>query len=555
MSFAHTRPGFNNDLHTFSPARERTAADAIKPGDDALMRAETRPTEAPAHANGKPVAKTILPGTHADVVLRIAGRIRTAIGAERFAASFENKAILRIDEQVLEVAAPNKVLAGLLERRFGALLGEAAGAEIGVGSVRFVVAPDLFGPRAEAAEVQAAVIAPHAPVVEPKPMPAKRPAPAPMAGERFRLESFIVGESNRLAYNAALEMAEASPESATYSPLFIHGPCGVGKTHLLGGIAQRFRERHPGAQVRVTGGEAFINEYVAAVRAGDVDKFRRAYRRVDLLVIDDVHFLSNKASTQGELLHTLDELQRAGSRIVLASDEHPRQVRQFSAALVSRFMSGMVAGIAAPDAALREQCIRMFARQRGLMIDDAAVSMLVQRTGHIAGQDPTSVRDIEGLITRIDALHRLVPEYRDAGGSIGVMLVERALGTPGSATIGDTPGSVRSTRPVRIEAIIAQTASVLSVETSDLSGKTRHPRVVLARAIITHLARQMTTLSYPEIARAIGRPNHSTVITAFQRFAKQLEADEPVDAPGAPEARTLSMLVRQIALAIQASKR
>jgi len=134
-------------------------------------------------------------------------------------------------------------------------------------------------------------------------------------------------------------------------------------------------------------------------------------------------------------------------------------------------------------------------------------------------------------------------------------MVERALGHAGGSTVVDPGAPIRASRPVRIDAVIAHSCAALGVDTVDLAGKTRHPRVVLARAVITHLARQLTTLSYPEIARAIGRPNHSTVITAFQRFAKQLEADEAVDAPGAPEARTLTVLVRQIAAAAQAGKR
>jgi len=117
-------------------------------------------------------------------------------------------------------------------------------------------------------------------------------------GERYRLDTFIVGESNRLAYNAGQQLAEGEHNTGAFGPLFIHGHCGVGKTHLLNAVAQRFKENHPGATVRVTGGEAFMNEYVAGVRAGDVEKFRRAFRRVDLLCIDDVHFLSNKQSTR-----------------------------------------------------------------------------------------------------------------------------------------------------------------------------------------------------------------------------------------------------------------
>ncbi len=495
--------------------------------------------------------------TLADAAQRVAAKVRTSIGDERFEGSFANKAVFRVENGALEVAAPNKILSGLLERRFGELLRQVVASEIGDCPVRFVVAGDLFGPLSfpgvrpepETGEpaVSKAAVAP------------RKAAPRSTGGERYRIDTFIVGDSNRLAHNAALQLAEGEKDSGAFGPLFIHGPCGVGKTHLLNAVAQRFKENHPGAVVRVTGGEAFMNEYVAGVRAGDVEKFRRAFRRVDLLCIDDVHFLSNKQSTQGELLHTLDELERAGARIVLVSDEHPRQIRQFSAALVSRFMAGMVAGIQAPDAALREKCIRMFAKQRGLTLEPAAVDTLVQRTGQLPGQEPATIRDIEGLITRIDALHRLVPDYADqakgAGQNVGVLLVERALGHAGGSTVIDPGAPIRASRPVRIDAVISHTCAALAVDTTDLAGKTRHPRVVMARAIITHLARQLTTLSYPEIARAIGRPNHSTVITAFQRFAKQLEVDGPVEAPGAPEARTLTVLVRQIAAAAQAGRR
>ncbi len=503
-----------------------------------------------------------------DAAARVAARVRTSIGAERFDGSFANKALFRVEGGVLEVAASTKVLSGLLERRFGDLIRHSTKIEMGESVVRFVVATDLFGAQAIASPAEAAPRAglesPSEDGVLSRPAAAaaaRKAAPRTIPTDRFRFDTFIVGDSNRLAYNAASALAEGRPDAAAYSPLFLHGPCGVGKTHLLNAIARRFKEVQAGANVRVIGAEAFVNEYVAAVRAGDVEKFRRTLRRVDLLCIDDVHFLSNKQSTQGELLHTLDELGRGGARIVLVSDEAPRQIKAFSAALISRFMAGMVAGIQAPDAALREKCVRMFAQQRGLNLDAAAIDLLVQRTGQLPGQEPSTVRDIEGLITRIDALHRLVPEseHRSTGtggsGAIGVLLVERALGHAGGSTVLDPGAPLRAPRPVRIDAIIAHTCVALAVDPVDLSGKTRHPRVVCARAVITHLARQLTTLSYPEIARAIGRPNHSTVITAFQRFAKQLAADEAVDAPGAPEARTLNVLVRQIAAAAQSGRR
>lgn len=581
ISSAHIRPGSSNDpapQHARDRATGAPATPGTKPGDDARAgnpaghpspmtgpaapRSPDLPRRATPIIRPRPAgAAPVTPAAPAPISLRngadrVAARLRTSIGADRFDGSFSNKAIFRIDDGILEVAAPNKVLSGLIERRFGDVIRHAAQTELGECPVRFVVAADLFGPQSLPAASPDSEIEPKPQARTAQPL-ARKTAPRPPATlDRYRIDNFIVGESNRLAFNAAVALAENDPAAATYSPLFIHGPCGVGKTHLLGAIAQRFKERHPGAAVRVTGGEAFMNEYVTGVRAGDVERFRRAFRRVDLLCIDDVHFLSNKQSTQGELLHTLDELERGGARIVMASDEHPRQIKQFSAALISRFMAGMVAGIQPPDAALREKCVRMFARQRGLNLDQPAVDLLVQRTGQLPGQDPTTIRDIEGLITRIDALHRLVPDYGAESQSsqaqpIGVLLVERALGHSGGSTVVDPSAPIRAPRPVRIDAIITHTCAALAVDQADLSGKTRHPRVVLSRAIITHLARQMTTLSYPEIARAIGRPNHSTVITAFQRFAKQLAADEAVDAPGAPEARTLPILVRQLSVAVQ----
>jgi chromosomal replication initiator protein len=513
---------------------------------------------------------------------RFEALLREAIGAERYAGSFQNKALFRLDEGRLEVAAPNKILAGLLERRFGDAVRQVATADAPGTEVVFTVAPDLFGPGAEKIEDQARrsleqqLASVQAPMVvsgasgtanEPPRQLKAQPKHVVRAQvqERYRLEHFIVGDSNRLAFNAAIQMAEsgAGASSATgLRALFLHGPCGVGKTHLLNGVAIRYKERNPGATVRVTNAEAFMNEYIAGVRAGDVEKFRRVYRRVDLLCIDDVHFLSNKQSTQAELLHTLDEIERCGARIVLASDEHPRQIRQFSAALVSRFMAGMVAVVQPPDANLRRAVAQTFAKARGLTLDTSALDELVERTAigmAGPGRGVISVRDIEGLVTKIDALHRLAPEYAAAtaetsptsAGAVGVLSIERALGHTAVSGLGDAG---RSTRPVRIDAIIAETCTALAIDPRDLSGKTRHKRVVAARALITHLARHLTTMSFPEIARAIGRPNHSTVITAFQRLQKQMEAEEPVEAPGAPEARTLGALARQLMNAVQSGR-
>lgn len=528
----------------------------------------------------------------------VAARLIGAVGDERFARWFGTRDALMQEGGVLVVQVADKAAGALLEKRFGRELREAVTAELGGGALiemRVRGRDHLGGGGGHVVEagllVDSGAAAIDASMPTARANGATRRVPTRAAqGDRYRLESFLVSASNRLAYNAAVQMAEGLAPVKGCSPLFVHGVCGVGKTHLLQGVAVRFRERHPGATVRVTSGEQFMNEFVNSVRSGSnggvsgVERFRRAYRKVDLLCIDDVHFLASKQATQAELLHTFDEIERGGARIVLVSDEHPRRLSKFSPGLVSRFMAGMVAGVQAPDAELRGKIVQLFGAQRGLVFAEGAVDVIVERTAALGGTQGSSVREIEGLLVKVEAMHRLLGDEASRGATgeasaparISASAVSRWLdgdesgagdgggvslnGTPviGAMGVGGPSGamSMRTVlRPVRAETIVSHTCTALGVETSDLAGKTRHKRVVLARAVITHLARQLTTHSYPEIARIIGRPNHSTVITAFQRFAKQLEVDGPVEAPGAPEARTLTVLVRQIAAAAQAGRR
>jgi len=515
---------------------------------------------------------------------RIADRVAEAIGPARFQRYFADQACIECDEHVVRVSAPTPAMAGLLDRRFGDALRAAAAAEFGVvGSatlVVFIAEPSKFK---SAPDELARTPSPSRPTPSPLPRSVTVASPvggATASGRVYRLEDYVVGDSNRLAYNAALQLADAAGEtdSRTGAPmLFLHGPCGVGKTHLLQGLAQRHRELHPGSTVRVTTGESFMNDFVQAIRAGGgtpmtgharassggggggsagggggVERFRRQYRRCDLLCIDDVHFLASKQATQQELLHTFDEISLSGARIALVCDQHPRAIKQFSPALVSRFMAGMVAAIEPPDGFVRERAIRLLAIRRALLLDDSAVRLLVERTRTLPGGPMIGLREIEGLVTRVQAIHTLLPSQGHPGGAIGVLAIERALGDAhgrgsGSETNSTDAIGPRIRRPVRIETIIAQTCTALGVDAPDLGAPTRHKRVVLARAIVTHLARELTTMSFPEIARAIGRPSHSTVITAHQRLAKQILAGETFGIGPDGEAMTVGGLVNHLA--------
>lgn len=342
----------------------------------------------------------------------------------------------------------------------------------------------------------------------------RRPKAAGVPVLRHRLDDFVVGESNRLAHGAAMRLAESSGREK-FSPLFIHGSCGLGKTHLLHGLASRYLEIHPHAVVRAITAEEFTNDYVMAVKNNRLDEFRRVYRGVDLLCLDDAHFLSNKEKTQTELLHTFDAIDLGGSRIVLASDDHPREIRKMSEQLVSRFLSGAVVRLDPPDPATRLNIILAIARRRGLPIDPAAADLISERGARCGpGGTPGSVRDIEGMLTQVEAYYRLVPEMV-VSGSVGVVLVRRAL------NIGEIDGRgepARSRRPVEVDRINAEVCRTLGVTVQEMMGVGRHPKVVLARSVIALLSRRLTNLSFPEIARRMGRPNHSTVITAKKRL-------------------------------------
>lgn len=461
----------------------------------------------------------------------ITERLVERIGRHKYDMWFGDTTRLRVEGTQLEVATDSVFVAEWIGRHFAGDLDGVAHEALGeAAEVNVRVAPEFFGrssresrsqpgkhqPLPETGDSGRGEVPPGGSVgTDEQPTPGPEPRNRDQRRISFRrLETYVVGPSNRLAYSAAIRMAEE--QNAAASPLlFVHGECGLGKTHLLQGICQRFLDAGGRRRVvRYVTGEQFTNEFIAAVRNNSVDDFRRRMRKVDLLAIDDIHFLSNKVATQSEFLHTLDTIDLSGSRIVLASDEHPRHIKRFSAALVSRFLSGMVVRIERPDRETRFAIIHRLAAARGLRLTDAAAETVVS---HCVG----SVRELEGAITKLAALHLLLQTTGEAAdGEIGQRLVDqlyRDFSTNETAA------------PVRIGTVIETVCEHLSLERSELIGASRHRKVVLARGLVAYLGREMTTLSYPEIAQALGRNCHSTVHTAAARLRKLLENGEPAD--------------------------
>jgi len=435
------------------------------------------------------------------------------VGERRFDMWFGDSTRFEVRDGTLEVIAPSPYAADWIGRHFRDALRGVARESLGLGEdarVEIRSASPAAAPtelprttRGMLGDEPRTVEARLADADLPGGRPARRPVPATA---RWRdLSEFVVGPSNRLAFDSARRLGDA--ESEQERMLFLHGDCGVGKTHLLQGACRRRRDRFPGQRIRYTTGEQFTNEFIGAVRGGSVEAFRRRFRGVDLLAIDDVHFLSNKTATQAEFLHTLDAIALGGARVVLASDEHPRQIARFSRSLVSRFLAGMVVRIESPDRETRRLLLHRLAAGRGLELAPSAEEAIV---GRFAG----SARELEGAVAKLAAMRSI---DGSADPAIGMVLVDRML--------RDEDSSPRA--PVRFARIVEVVAERLGVERGEILGHSKLKRTSEARGVVVHLARRLTTLSYPEIARAFGRRNHSSLHGAETRIRESL--DRPGD--------------------------
>jgi len=292
---------------------------------------------------------------------------------------------------------------------------------------------------------------------------------------------------------------------AQYNPLFIHGNCGLGKTHLLQGLCKRFADHHPTQRWAYMTGEEFTNEFLTALRANKVDGFRRKMRDLDLLVIDDVHFMSGKKATQEEFLHTFNAIEAMGRQVVMASDSHPKMIEEFGESLVNRFVSGMVVRIDPPNFATRSEILRTLSLRAGLNLSEEVV-------GWVARRVTQNVRELEGAITRIGAHVKL------SGQEPNVEMAQAALGDLDRQMIA----------PVKPENILQSVCDYFGLDNKDLMSGRRQRTISLARSVAMYLVRKTAKLSFPEIGSKMGKRNHSTVISACRRIERAVQHNEPL---------------------------
>lgn len=475
-----------------------------------------------------------LPGRDDDLGRRLRGRLTESVGAERVARLLGARTAIRCTESGVEVCVPDRFSAEMVERSLGEALRRSA---------QEILPGRSVGVRVErsdpADESPAAPVRPARPADERPAVPGRAPG-VPATGRRPHAKppvpEFIVGHANRVAHEA-VRRAACEPDAPDL--VFIHGPCGVGKTHLVRWAAATARRARRDARIRVTSGELFISGYVTAIQNNTVAEFQKRHRRLDLLVIDDVHVIAGKEGTQQELVRTLNDLHLTGARVILASDAHPRDIARMQAALSSRLVSGVVAPIARPDADLVRRLVPALAKRRGITMDPRGLDILVHR---ITEDPAATVRDIEGTLTQIQAMANLLD--RDRGLFLTADHVRQAVEMRAGDRAGIRPG------PVGIDKIIDTVCRELAVTRDDLAGKGRAKKVVLARELIVHLAKLHTGRSYPELAMAIGRPNHSTVITAHQRFQERVRTEDPIRVNAAFDGTTAGELTARLERAL-----
>jgi chromosomal replication initiator protein len=333
------------------------------------------------------------------------------------------------------------------------------------------------------------------------------PSSGPLGNPKLTFEQFVIGDSNRLAHAAALAVAEMP--SQAYNPLFICGPPGVGKTHLLSAIASLLLAHSPGLSVRATTGEAFTNEFLLALSDGRTDLFKSRFRDVDVLLMDDVQFLERKTKTEEEFFHTFNALHDGGRQIVLTSDRPPRDLQALEDRLRERFQAGLVADVEPPDLATRVTILRKRAdHDRVLVEDEAALSIIAERID-------TNVRALEGALIRIVAFSSLTGRPLTADLALEVL---DSLYPRGSLPARSRERSVKE----------IQTAACrhFGISSEELVSAGRTARVTWPRQVAMFLARELTGESLPAIGRQFGGRDHTTVLHACRRTAERIAADE-----------------------------
>lgn len=450
-------------------------------------------------------------------VCAIRDGVADLIGVNRFQTWFGGATEFELEGDQLDVRVANKFVGNWISANYMPQLVQAARLVVGgEPHVKILVQDSGVAPGSEAGASAPAAV----PAQSGRPRMATRPDGRLVL--RGELNSFVVGPSNQLAYSVASAIVNTPGDG--FKHLVVHGGCGLGKTHLLQGVCNGVNRVHPSLEWRYLSGEEFTNEFVYAVKTGRVDQFRLRFRNIDLLVIDDIHFLANKKATQDEFLHTFNAIDASGKTVVLSSDRHPRSIATLSEPLVNRLIAAMIVEVKPPDAVIRREILRRRAATMVCELPPEVLDFLSQRITR-------NVRELEGALYKLAAYASLTKE------ALTLELARRV--------VEDYVGTVQ---PLDAEGIERIVAAYFGVGSEALRSHSRDRTATHARAVAMYLIRKHTPMSFPEIGRHLGNKQHSTVIMAVRRVQELIDQNGALEwrAAGGPHEVAVRTLLDEL---------
>ena len=345
--------------------------------------------------------------------------------------------------------------------------------------------------------------APPVSIVEKEEPPKMETTKRAMLNPKYTFDTFVIGKGNQMAHAAALVVAEEP--ASIYNPLFFYGGVGLGKTHLMHAIGHQMLAINPQAKVKYVSSETFANDFINSIKNKTSEEFRQEYRKVDLLLVDDIQFFADKEATQEEFFHTFENLYNDNKQIVLTSDRLPNEIPKLQERLVSRFAWGLSVDITPPDLETRTAILRKKAQAENLEIPDDTLS-------YIAGQIDSNIRELEGALVRVQAFATM--NSADITTSIAADALKSLKGTSNSQ--------------LSISKIQDEVAKFYHIQLKDLKGKKRVKTIVVPRQIAMYLAREMTESSLPKIGAEFGGKDHTTVIHAHEKISQLMKSDSNI---------------------------
>ncbi len=428
------------------------------------------------------------------------GELELLISKANFTTWFKSTSISLVEDGRIVVEVPNAFTKAWLENKYHQFILKALQNIIGgtIRSITYHVEPNqsLRTVATLAAPSQAPVATPVAETVVGSNNFGLNP--------RYTFATFIVGKHNELARAAAMAVAQAP--GTTYNPLFIYGGVGLGKTHLMQAVGHEILQTNPGKRVLYVPCEKFTTEFIQAITGGKTERFKSTYRTVDVLLIDDIQFLSGKEGTQEEFFHTFNALHQANKQIIISSDRPPKAIQALENRLVSRFEWGMIADISNPDLETRLAILDSKCKERGYNLERDVATYLAT-TIH------QNVRELEGALNRIIAYHQL-NNHPPTLESVRELLSSLRVGSKAAAS------------GISTKKMVVVVAQYYDLPVEDLLGVSRKKQLVTPRQVAMYLMREELKASFPTIGQELGGRDHTTAMHACLKVARDLELDE-----------------------------